>query len=70
MIYTLTTFHEHENEIYEYFDRYPFLETHYTFLDILKACDRLLHGGLIFKLKNIGITDNLLKILQGFLDDR
>ena len=40
------------------------------FLDMSKSCDRLLHGSLIFKLKNIGITDNLLKLLRGFLDGR
>ena len=38
-----------------------------AFLDISKAFDKVWHEGLIFKLKQNGITGNLLNILEDFL---
>jgi hypothetical protein len=41
-----------------------------VFLDISKAFDRVYHKGLIFKLKQLGITGNLLSLLTSYLDNR
>ena len=40
------------------------------FLDILKSFDKVLHEGLVFKLKQNGISSNLLSILEGSLRNR
>ena len=41
-----------------------------VFLDISKAFDKIWHGGLLFKLKQIGIDMSLLKWFQSYLSDR
>ena len=41
-----------------------------VFLDISKAFDRLGHGGLLFKLKQLGVVDNCLKLLANYLNNR
>ena len=41
-----------------------------VFLDILKAFDKVWHEGLIFKLKQNGISDKLLRFVKDFLSDR
>ena len=41
-----------------------------VFLDISKASDKVWHEGLIFKLKQNGISGELLKILSDFLSNR
>ena len=41
-----------------------------SFLDISKAFDKIWHGGLIFKLKQNGISSELLHILSNFLSNR
>ena len=38
-----------------------------VFLDISKAFDRVWHGGLLFKLKQLGISGTLLKWLESYL---
>ena len=38
--------------------------------DISKAFDKVWHQGLLYKLKENGISGNLLEILTGFLKDR
>ena len=43
------------------------LETRPVFLDILKAFDKVWHKGLIFKLKQNGISGNLLNAITDFL---
>ena len=40
------------------------------FFDISKSFDKVSHEGLIFKLKQKGITSNLLNILEDFLRNR
>ena len=41
-----------------------------VFLGILKAFDTVLHEGLVFKLKQNGISGSLLNILEDFLKNR
>ena len=41
-----------------------------VFLDISKAFDKVWHDGLIFKLKQNGISGNLLNLFQNYLKDR
>ena len=41
-----------------------------VFLDILKAFDKVWHKGIIFKLKQNGISGKLLSVLSDFLKDR
>ena len=40
------------------------------FLDISKAFDKIWHVGLIFKLKQNGVSGSLLKLLQNYLNNR
>ena len=58
------------HEIYESFDNFPSLEMCSEFLDMSKAFDRVWHKGLIYKLKTIGVSNNLLALFQSFLDNR
>ena len=51
-------------ELYQSFDEGS------VFLDISKAFDKVCHDGLIFKLKQNGISDNLLSLLSNFLRNR
>ena len=53
------------HEIYKSFD--DGLEVRGVFLDISKAFDKVWHEGLIFKLKQNGISGDLLQILSDFL---
>ena len=39
-------------------------------MDISKAFDKVWHEGIIFKLEQNGITDNLLKLFENYLSDR
>ena len=45
-------------------------EVRSVFLDISKAFDKVWHEGIIFKLKQNGISDDLLNILSDFLRNR
>ena len=45
-------------------------ETRDTFLDISKAFDKVWHEGLLFKLKQDGISGNLLNVTTNFLYQR
>ena len=56
------------HEIYKSFD--DGLEVRGVFLDISKAFDKIWHEGLIFKLKQNGISGKLLQILSDFLSNR
>ena len=46
------------------------LETRAVFLDISKAFDKVWHKGLLFKLKQNGISGNLLNVITDFLYQR
>ena len=56
------------HEIYQSFD--DSLEVRAVFLDISKAFDKVWHKGLIFKLKQNGISDKILNIITDFLSFR
>jgi hypothetical protein len=58
------------HEIHVAFDHSPTLEVRGVFLDISKAFDKVWHDGLLFKLKNHGVTGNLYAILKNFLSNR
>ena len=58
------------HQIYTSFNINPSHETRGVFLDISKAFDRVWHEGLIYKLKKHGISGNLIKLLESFLDNR
>ena len=53
--------------LYKAFDAYPTLDAREVFLDICKAFDNVWHGGLIYKLKSMGLSHSLLKLTQSFL---
>ena len=46
------------------------LEVRSVFLDMPKALDKVWHDGLLFKLKQNGITGNLLILLKNYLSNR
>ena len=56
------------HEIYQSFD--DNLEVRAVFFDISKAFDKVWHKGLIFKLKQNGISDWILNIISDFLSFR
>ena len=55
-------------EIYKSFDNG--FEVRGVILDISKAFDKVWHKGIIFKLKQNGISSKLLSVLSDFLKDR
>ena len=58
------------NEIHEAFEDPKSLEVRAVFLDISKAFDKVWHEGLIFKLKQNGISGKLFKFLENYLCNR
>ena len=48
------------------FDCEPPKEVRAIFLDILKAFDKVWHGGLIFKLKQNDVEGDVLNIISSF----
>ena len=58
------------HNIFSSFDCNPTLETRAVFLDISKAFDKVWHRGLIHKLDSIGISGNLLNLMESFLNER
>ena len=57
-------------ETYPSFDCYPTLEVRGVFLDVSKVFARVWHEGLIYKIKSIGISGPLLKLIESFLSNR
>ena len=58
------------DEIHQAFEDTKSLEVRAVFLDISKAFDKVWHGGLIFKLKQNGISGSLLKFFENYLHNR
>ena len=58
------------HEIFEAFDCNPSLEVRSVFLDISKAFDKVWHDGLLYKLKSMGISGELYKLLENYLSNR
>ena len=58
------------HEIFEAFDCNPTLEVRSVFLDISKAFDKVWHEGLPYKLRSMGISGNLYKLLENYLSGR
>ena len=56
------------HDIYQSFD--DGLETRAVFLDISKAFDKVWHEGLLYKLKQNGMSGNLLNIIKDVLSLR
>ena len=50
-------------EILEAFDCNPPLEVRSVVLDVSKACDKLWHEGLLYKLRSMGISGEFYKLL-------
>ena len=57
-------------EIHQTFADRNSLEVRAVFLDISKAFDKVWHDGLIFKLKQNGISGSLFKLLANYLNNR
>ena len=56
--------------IHKSFDATPTLEVRAVFMDISKAFDKVWHSGLIFKLKQNGVSGSLLKLFENYLSNR
>ena len=58
------------HEIFKAFDCNPPLEVRSVFLDISKAFDKVWHEGLIYKIKSMGVSGQLLNLLKNYLTNR
>ena len=58
------------NEIHKAFEDPKSLEVRAVFLDISKAFDKVWHDGLLFKLKQNGVSGKLLKFFESYLHNR
>ena len=58
------------DEIHQAFASIECLKVRAVFLDISKAFDKVCHAGLIFKLKQNGISGSLFKLFQNYLSNR
>ena len=58
------------HDIHKAFDDRKSLEVRAVFLDISKAFDKVWHDGLIFKLKQNGISGNVLRMFGSYLSER
>ena len=58
------------DEIHQAFQDTKSLEVRAVFLDISKAFDKVWHDGLIFNLKQNGISDSHLKFVESYLNNR
>ena len=58
------------HEIFESFDSNPSLEGRTVSLDISKAFDKVWQRGLLYKLKYMGISGELYKLIENYLSGR
>ena len=58
------------HSIFVAFDCSPPIDVRSVYLDISKAFDRVWHDGLIYKLRQTGVSGQLLSLIQSFLTDR
>ena len=58
------------HEVYKSYDNFLSLVMRSKFLDMSKAFDRVWHESLIYILKTIGVSNNLLTFFKRFLDNR
>ena len=58
------------HDIYAAFDADPTLEVRGLFLDFSKAFDKAWHKGLIYKLRQVGISGKALALISSFLNNR
>ena len=58
------------HQIYSAFEEFPSRETRAVFLDISKAFDKVWRDGLLFKLRNYGISGFLFTIIKDFPANR
>ena len=58
------------DEIHHAFDNTQSLEFRAIFLDISKAFDKVWHDGLIFKMRQNGVSGQLLNVFQDYLKNR
>ena len=58
------------HEINSFFDCNPTIDIRGVFLDISKACDKVWHEGLLFKLESYGIGGELLNLFKDYLKER
>ena len=58
------------NEIHEAFNNPTSLEVRAVFLDMSKAFDKVWHKGLLFKLKQNGVSGKLLSFFESYLSNR
>ena len=58
------------HEIFEAFDCNPSLEVRSVFLDISKAFDKILHEGLLYKIRSMGISGELYNLHESYLSGR
>ena len=58
------------HEMFEAFDCNPLFEVRSVFLDISKAFDKVLHEGLLYKLKSMDISGELYDLLENYLSGR
>ena len=58
------------HETFKSFNCNENIEVRSVYLDMSKAFDKVWHEGLIFKLKQNGVTGNLLKLLENYLNNK
>ena len=58
------------HEIFELFNCNLSIEVGSIFLDISKAFDKVWHQGLLYKLKSVGISEEIYDLLKNYLTSR
>ena len=58
------------HDLYKAFDADPTLDVRGVFLDMSKTFDKVWHEGLIYKLRQVGISGETLALINSFLNNR